>query len=185
MRISFLRTIKSDLEACKVIPPHSPPGVLRIIKHAIWGISFRPNFACVFMYRVNRVIYLKKLPGRDLFAAWRYYQFANDISFMADIGPGLRIVHVSDIVIGGGVTIGSNATIFNGVSIGAKHPQDKNMPRLGDNVRIGTGTKIIGNIVIEDNVQIGALSLINKSIPSDSTVWGIPPNVTLIQDTRP
>jgi len=98
-----------------------------------------------------------------------------DTTFNVKIGIGLRIVHLGCIVIHGNAVIGSNCTIQNSVSIGQGERHDPtSIPKLGDNIFIGVGAKLIGSITIEDNCIIGAMTLVNKSFPSNSTIIGIP-----------
>lgn len=176
-KVSYFEVIKRDLRMNKVIDRHARMGAVFVWKHVLFGLMFRPNFSCVFWYRVNRLMHLRGLPGKNLLSVWRMYQFGNDISYLADIGPGFRLIHISDIVIGSRVKIGSDAMIGNGVTIGAKSLTDPSMPTIGNGVYIGTGAKLLGGISIGDYVTIGALSLINKPVPSDTMVYGIPPNV--------
>lgn len=98
------------------------------------------------------------------------------------IGPGLCLAHVGTIVINDNVKIGANARIHVDVSIGnssqfgEKHV-NSNVPIIGDNVYIGPGAKIFGKIKIGDNSRIGANAVVNKDVPSNVTVGGIPAKV--------
>jgi len=147
-------------------------------------IRLRPGFACVFWLRVNQLfIRNKNWPGQYRIRMWRMYRFANDISPYATIGPGLFLPHPTDVTIGASATIGENATIYNGVTIvGIEIPH---LPRLGDNVTVYTGAKIIKSVEIGDNSVIGALSLCNKNVPPNSTMYGIPPHVTIKPNNGP
>lgn len=141
--------------------------------------SNSPGFNCVFWYRINRFLYENDKNMFIRWAAnrlsiWRVYRFGNDISYKAHIGAGFRVVHLSDIVIGTGAKIGENFTILNGVTLGKKNTKEKKMPIIGNNVYLGTGSKLVGGIEIGDNVVVGALTFCNKSIPSNSTAYGNP-----------
>lgn len=140
----------------------------------------RPGFACVFWLRVNQFFIHKGWRGGFRIRMWRQYRFANDISPYADIGTGLLLPHPVDVTIGSNTKIGRNAIIYNGVTLGSKHDGgNAGMPQLGDNVIVYTGAKLIGSVKIGDNSEIGSLSLCNKDIPSNSVMYGIPPNVTI------
>jgi serine O-acetyltransferase len=93
------------------------------------------------------------------------------------IGDSFVVRHPSGIVIGRGVIIGNNCTILQGVTIGEKYI-DGNAngmyPEIGDDVSIGTGAIIVGEIKVGSNSTIGALSFVNQSVPSNSTAIGIP-----------
>lgn len=97
-------------------------------------------------------------------------------------GPGLCIAHAGTIVVNGNVRIGSNARIHVGVNIGnsselgEKHTNN-NVPQIGNNVYIGPGAKIFGKINIGNNVRIGANSVVNRDVPDNVTVAGVPAKV--------
>jgi serine O-acetyltransferase len=101
-------------------------------------------------------------------------KYSVDTTFGVEIGPGFRIVHLGGIVIHGRSKIGENFTINNRVTIGQGQRKPENVPTIGNNVYVGVGAVILGRINVGDNVVIGALSLVNKSVKSDSTVVGIP-----------
>ena len=89
------------------------------------------------------------------------------------IGPGLKIHHWGTLIINGNATIGANCTLRPMVVIGNLH-DGLDVPTIGNNVSIGAGAKILGNITIGDNVKIGANAVVVKNIPADSTAVGIP-----------
>ncbi len=157
---------EADLRAC-YIPRFS-------FKNVLFALLTRHDYACVFWFRVN--VLLRRFPRlAALMAVQRFYTFANDISYKAEIGAGFRIHHTSDIVIGRTVRIGKNCHIYNGVTLGSKsmdRPDD--MPTIGDNVLIGTGAKVLGNVTIGDNAIIGALTFCDKDVPANTTAVGSP-----------
>jgi serine O-acetyltransferase len=89
------------------------------------------------------------------------------------IGPGLRIYHFGQIFINARAIIGSNCTLRQGVTIGSIN-EDEGAPVIGDNVEFGFSSAVMGAIVVGDNVMIGAMSLVNKDVPANSIVRGIP-----------
>ncbi len=151
-------------------------GWLLLGKHFVHCMLFFPGFACVFWYRVNRVVHMRGWRRLAKFIhARRYYKFANDISYHADIGPGFKVCHVSDIVIGANAKIGSHCRVFNGVTIGSLRLHETAIqPVIGSGAYIGTGAKVLGGITIGDNVTIGALTFCNKSVPADVVAYGNP-----------
>lgn len=87
---------------------------------------------------------------------------------------GLSIAHRGTIIVNGNASIGKNCRIQDGVTIGATNGS-MDAPQVGNNVFIGSGAKIIGDIRIADDVAIGAQALVVKSIlESGITVGGIP-----------
>ena len=90
-------------------------------------------------------------------------------------GPGLSLPHRGNIIVNPQAKIGENCRIHVGVNIGAHH--DK-APRIGNNVYIGPGAIIFGDIEIADNVSIGANATVNKSVfEPNSVVAGTPAKV--------
>ena len=92
-------------------------------------------------------------------------------------GKGLTLYHFGSIVLNGGVRIGKNCCIMNNVNIGANGGSEK-CPRIGNDVYIGPGAVIYGDIEIADGCYIGANAVVNKSfIEKHSIIAGIPAKV--------
>jgi len=97
----------------------------------------------------------------------------------AVIGRGLFIDHGMGVVIGETAVIGDNVTLFQGVTLGGTGKETgKRHPTIGNNVVIGAGAKVLGNIEIEDNSYIGANAVVLRNVPANSTVVGVPGHVT-------
>ena len=93
----------------------------------------------------------------------------------AVIGRGFFIDHGMGVVIGETTIIGDFVTLFQGVTLGGTgKDRGKRHPTLGNHVVVGAGAKVLGNITIGDFVKIGANSVVLRSVPSNSTVIGIP-----------
>jgi len=96
----------------------------------------------------------------------------------ARIGRGLFIDHGMGVVIGETAEIGDDCTLYHGVTLGGTTWQrEKRHPTLGNNVVVGAGAKILGPVVIGDNVRIGSNSVVTKDVPANATVVGIPGRV--------
>lgn len=94
-----------------------------------------------------------------------------EIPFGCKIGGGLRIRHPQGIIINPHTIIGENCTIFHDVTIGTSEFTGVDIAaNIGDNVYIGCGAKIIGNINVSDNVKIGANAVVVKGVPKGSVV---------------
>ena len=92
----------------------------------------------------------------------------------ATIGKYLLIDHGVGVVIGETAVIGNNCIIYHNVTLGAKHiKKGKRHPTIGNNVIIGNGTSILGNIKIGNNVIVGAKSLVLKDVEDNKKVVGI------------
>ncbi len=93
------------------------------------------------------------------------------------VGKNFRIDHFGDIIISGYASFGDNCIIRNGVTVGLKNIEEKVAPSIGNNINIGTGAKILGNIIIGDNVDIGANAVVITSIPDNSLAVGVPAKI--------
>ena len=93
----------------------------------------------------------------------------------AVIGRGVFIDHGMGVVIGETAIVGDYALIYQGVTLGGTGKESgKRHPTLGDNVVVGAGAKVLGNIQIGNKVRIGAGSVVLRNVPSNCTVVGIP-----------
>lgn len=90
------------------------------------------------------------------------------------VGKGFVIDHSGGIVISGFARFGDNCRIRSGVVVGLSRIDDPCAPVIGNNVDIGTGAKILGNIVIGNNVLIGANAVVLTDVPDDSIAVGVP-----------
>ena len=103
----------------------------------------------------------------------------------AKIGTGFFIDHGMGVVIGETAEIGNYVTLFQGVTLGGTGKErGKRHPTLGNHVVVGAGAKILGGIIIGDNVKIGANSVVLKNVAANSTVIGVPARVIKTQGER-
>ena len=93
------------------------------------------------------------------------------ISYKAEIGKGLAIVHYGSIVINEAAVIGENCRVHECVCIGATNGNDR-AAVIGNNVFIASGAKIIGDVHIANDVAIGANAVVVKDIDLEGTTWG-------------
>lgn len=103
--------------------------------------------------------------------------YASDISCKAKLGPGLCIMHGHDIVIGADVVVGENFKIFNGVTLGNKDltaTSKDSQPKIGNNVTVCTGAKVLGALELGCNIIVGANSVVLKSFGNGCTLVGVP-----------
>jgi serine O-acetyltransferase len=97
----------------------------------------------------------------------------------AKIGRGVFIDHGMGVVIGETAVVGDNVLLYQGVTLGGTGlEKGKRHPTVGNNVVIGAGAKVLGNITIGDNSYIGANAVVIKDVPPNSTVVGVPARLT-------
>jgi serine O-acetyltransferase len=103
----------------------------------------------------------------------------------ARIGRRLFIDHGMGVVIGETSVIGDDVTLYQGVTLGGTGKEHgKRHPTLLDNVVVGSGAKILGNITVGSNCRIGAGSVVLRSVPDNSTVVGVPGHIILREGKR-
>ena len=138
-----------------------------------------PCVHALISHRINHFLYKIKLKflARLLSQISRFFTHI-EIHPGAKIGKNLLIDHGSGVVIGETAIIGNNCTIYQGVTLGGTgKEQGKRHPTLKDNVFVGSGAKILGNITIGNNVKIGANSVVLKDVPDNTTVVGVPAKI--------
>jgi serine O-acetyltransferase len=97
----------------------------------------------------------------------------------AQIGRGFFIDHGMGVVIGETAVIGDNVLLYQQVTLGGTGlEKGKRHPTIGNNVVIGAGAKVLGNITVGDNSYIGANAVVIKDVPPNSTVVGVPGRIT-------
>ena len=146
-------------------------------------------FNAVNKYRCARWCYLHHLkPIALLYRSLIYLVHNCYIPFSAEIGSGTVFAYKGiGVIIHSNARIGNNCVIGSNVTIGGGHGNKHKItefdslrrvvPVIGNNCDIGTGAKIIGNVVIGDNVIIGANAVVLDDIPSNVVVAGIPARI--------
>ena len=110
-----------------------------------------------------------------IFIPFSTFEFGHNFSIPLNVfGPGLSIAHYGTIVVNGNAVIGKNCRIQESVTIGATNGSSK-APKLGDNVFIGSGARIIGDINVADDIAIGANAVVVNSFNEKGiTIAGVP-----------
>jgi serine O-acetyltransferase len=103
----------------------------------------------------------------------------------AQLGRGVVIDHGMGVVIGETAVLGDYCLIYQGVTLGGTGKEmGKRHPTLGENVVVGAGAKVLGNLQIGNNVRIGAGSVVLRDVPSDCTVVGIPGRIVYREGSK-
>jgi len=144
--------------------------------HSTLEVILYPSFRVQIYHKISKLFYNRK----HYFIARLISEFAKrrtgiEIHPGATIGKNLFIDHGMGVVIGETTIIKDNVTIFHQVTLGGTGKEKgKRHPTIGNNVLIGTGAKVLGNIIIGDNTKIGSNSVVLTDIEENSTVVGIP-----------
>lgn len=151
-------------------------------------ILMYPGFHALVYHKISHFFYKHNLKGLARFnsQAARFWT-GIEIHPGAQIGDGLFIDHGMGVVIGETAIIGNDCTIYHGVTLGGRgHDKaHKRHPTLEDNVLVGAGAKILGNVVIGENSNIGANAVILYDVPKNSTIVGVPGKVVKKNGQKP
>jgi serine O-acetyltransferase len=171
-KVIFMKTFFHDLyDDAKNILKKDPAA-----RNILTVILLYPGFHVLVWHKINHFLYKKHLYFISrLLSQLARFLTGIEIHPGAVIGRRLFIDHGMGIVIGETSIIGDDCTIYHGVTLGGTGKEKKKRhPTLKNNIIVGCGAKVLGNIVISDNVKIGANSVVLKDVPKNSTVVGIP-----------
>lgn len=155
---SIIKTLKIDLIANRGYPK----SILVVVAYRIGNYVRKASRARLS----TRIAYLPYAAIYKLVTEWF---IGIELPCSTQIGPGIRLIHCVGTVINPHVVLGKNVVIRHGVTIGNRR-DDYDCPVIGDNVQIGAGSIIIGQIEIGENSVIGAGSIVVKDVPPNSVV---------------
>ncbi len=175
---SLLSYLAADLRRARVLLHGTSYGVSGL---RLWLGVLSPRFVPVLLCRLAHAFYRWKLgPIAKAVSLLNFFLFGIEIAVRCPIGKGLFLPHTQGTVIGAW-SIGENATIFQGVTLGAKELdfsyQESSRPTVGDGVTIGAGAKVIGGLVLGSGSRVGANAVVLNDVAPGSLVVGIPAKV--------
>ena len=177
-KFSLLQHIRLDLARMNALK-----GKQAISKNPVrfWFGMLSPRYLPVFIYRISYYFHYRKIPILPRFASTiNFLVFGIEITHQCYIGTGFYLPHTQGTVIGA-YCLGKNVTVFQGVTLGAKEVDfvfaPESRPRIGDNVTIGAGAKVLGGITIGSQANIGANAVVLESVPEGVLVVGVPSRV--------
>lgn len=138
-----------------------------------------PGLWAVWFHRVSHMLWRAhfRLPARILSQVARFYTGV-DIHPGALLGRRLFIDHATGVVIGETAIVGSDVTLYQGVTLGGTGKEKgKRHPTLCDGVFIGNNANVLGNITVGENSRVGAGSVVLSDVPPNSTVVGVPAHI--------
>jgi serine O-acetyltransferase len=142
--------------------------------HALWG------------YRVHHWLWIHgwRFLARAL-SQWARLITGIEIHPGAEIGHRFFVDHGMGVVIGETTIIGDDVTLYQGVTLGGTGKETgKRHPTLRNNVVIGAGARVLGNITIGENCRVGAGSVVLRDVPDNSTVVGVPGHIVFRHGKR-
>lgn len=147
--------------------------------HSSWEVFLYSSFHVMLAYRRAHKQYLKGHYFRARQISQRAARkYGIEIHPGAQIGKGFFIDHGTGVVIGETAIVGDNVTLYQGVTLGGTgKEQGKRHPTIGNNVMIGSGAKVLGNIRIGDGCKVAAGAVVLHDVPPNCTVVGVPGRV--------
>lgn len=148
--------------------------------HSTFELFFNyPGLWALFFHRFANWFYKKGLRFIPRFiSAFGMFFTMIDIHPAATIGRRVFIDHGVGVVIGETTIIGNDVVIYQQVTLGGvRTSKGKRHPTIGNNVVIGAGAKVLGNIFVGDDAKIGANSVVIKNVPFSATAIGIPARI--------
>ncbi|MDI3184332.1 serine O-acetyltransferase [Pseudomonas paracarnis] len=147
----------------------------------LWLSMLSPRFAPVLLYRLAHRFHVMGIGVlAKFFSLINFLMFGIEIAVACKIGPGLFFPHTHGTVIGA-ISIGKNAVIYQGVTLGAKDLDftydAAHRPTIGDDVLVGSGAKVLGGIQLGNHVTVAANAVLLQSIGNDVVVGGIPAKI--------
>ena len=174
----MLRAIKRGIikvrEDIKVIYENDPAA-----NNLLEVILCYPGLHALIMYRLAHRLYKWNIPFFPRFISHLTRIITGiEIHPAARIGRRLFIDHGEGIVIGETTEIGNDVLLYQQVTLGGTGKEKgKRHPTIGNNVIVGAGAKVLGNITIGDNCRVGAGSVVIQNVPEHSTVVGVPARI--------
>ncbi|BDI28730.1 hypothetical protein CCAX7_007810 [Capsulimonas corticalis] len=180
--LSLGQLMVSDVSAWLRIwkPKRSPdqPPTAGEIWHFWWNYC---GLRATWIYRVSHAISRKRIPVLPgIFSRMNLVLHGFDMPASVPVGPGMYVPHPVGITVMAN-RIGENVTLVGAITIGMRHKPI--FPTIGNNVFIGVGARVLGNIRIGDGASIGANAVVLTDVPPGATAVGIPAKIKLPQST--
>lgn len=174
--MSYISSVKKDIKAAF---GHDPAAV-----STLEILLAYPGFHARQSHRIAHTLFKWHIPFLPRLIS-HISRFCTGIEIHpgAQIGEGFFIDHGMGVVIGETSVIGDNVTLYQGVTLGGTSlRREKRHPTLGNNVVVGVGAQVIGDITIGDNAKVGAGSVVISSVPANATVVGVPGRVVTVRN---
>lgn len=149
----------------------------------LWLGIFSPRFLPVFLCRISYFFYHHRMIAlAKIISLINFCVFGIEIAVRCPIGKGLFFPHTQGTVIGA-ISIGENATIFQGVTLGALEAdfsyQSSMRPVVEDGVIIGAGAKVLGGIKLGHYSRVGANAVVLDDVPPEALAVGVPARIVI------
>ncbi len=175
----MLRTLVRDaVSFTRALEPGTPVTPLRVLRTAVC----HDGFAVLALSRLRAATRWVPGAGRACHVAQRAF-FGAEIGKDVKLGEGVCLVHTLGVVVGGDAELGARVRLMSSVTIGTA--KDNGYPRIGNDVTIGAGARVLGPVVIEDGAVIGANAVVLDDVPARATVVGVPARAIHVNGETP
>ena len=160
----MLRRINEDIKA---VLRHDPAA-----RNSLEVILTYPGLHAVWGYRIAHFLWQVKLKlAARIYSNWIRAVTGIEIHPAAKIGRRFFIDHGMGVVIGATAIVGDDVMIYHDVTLGARTGgSGKRHPTIGNNVVIGAGARVLGDISVGNGVKIAANMVVTKSVPASTNV---------------
>jgi serine O-acetyltransferase len=170
--------LAADLRRSRVVMHGTADGVSNL---RLWLGVLSPRFLPVLLCRLAHWFYRFNLGPVAKLVSWiNFFLFGIEIAIRCPIGKGFFLPHTQGTVIGAW-RIGENATIFQGVTLGALEVDfsylESSRPTIGDDVTIGAGAKVLGGLILGSGSRIGANAVALSDVGAGLVAVGIPAKI--------
>ena len=175
----FIEAFKEDINVFKEKDPAS--------RHTFEVLTCYPGLHAIWIYRLTHILWNFKLKWLSRFLGQVGRFFTNvEIHPAAQIGKRFFIDHGAGVVIGETTIIGDDCSLYQKVTLGGVsfNKNTKRHPTLGNNVTVGAGAKILGDVKIGDDALVGSNAVVLKDVPQGSSVVGIPAYIVNLHGKR-
>jgi len=153
-----------------------PPGPKALLLGLVWSRGAQ----ALALYRLGRLAaQAGAQPAAEVLQRIAQVFYGIDISYEADIAPGVTIRHGTGLVVGNRAKIAKDVVLFHGVTIGNRlsgsTERPDGMPTIEEGVLIGAGAAVLGPVTVGARSKIGANTVVTKDVPPGSIVTGAPP----------
>lgn len=170
----MFRTLREDIQTVFTKDP-AARSVAEVLTYA--------GFWAIFHHRIAHRFYKRGwfYPARVV-SQWARFLTNIEIHPGATLGRRFFIDHGAGVVIGETAVVGDDVLMYHGVTLGGTSlTKTKRHPTVGNNVLLGMGAKVLGNITVGDGARIGANAVVTRDVPPDTSVVGVPGRI-LVQD---
>ena len=167
----MLKQLKEDIQAVFARDPAA--------RNTLEVLTTYPGIHALIMHRMAHELWKKECKGSArLLSSFSRFATGIEIHPGAKIGRRFFIDHGMGVVIGETSVVGDDVKMFHGVTLGGVGNQKgKRHPTVGNNVTIGAGAKVLGNIHIGEYANIGANAVVLKDVPPFATAVGVPAEI--------